>query len=156
MGDIQLEVSEFYALEDFPLAWRWTQSTHGAFFRGSLALIRPIAPDQAARLAQRLGTFDGADGLRTERFRSMAQSDATDPKAASEWLRSRLQAQGEDEVVVSWDAETAVLTSYELFLSHWSDFCYPGSDDVLVAPARVTWVLRYGHEEGVQLGLQPM
>jgi hypothetical protein len=38
-------------------------------------------------------------------------------------------------IVVSWDADTAVLTDTELFIEHWDDFCYPASDDVTVLPA---------------------
>ena len=55
-----------------------------------------------------------------------------------------------EAVLISWDARTAAMTDWELFVAHWDDFCYPASDDVTVFPLGGEWVLCYHHYEVFQ------
>ena len=48
-------------------------------------------------------------------------------------------------VTLSWQRDTALRTTWELFTARWDDFCYPSSDDVFVSPESGRWVLLYHH-----------
>jgi hypothetical protein len=56
-------------------------------------------------------------------------------------------------VTLSWDSDTALHTSWELFTARWDDFCYPASDDVFILPDSRGWVLLYHHAEGFSFGI---
>jgi len=49
--------------------------------------------------------------------------------------------------MVSWSEDLAIQTSWDVFTEYWSDFCYPASDDVTIAPVAGDWRLKYHHYE---------
>ena len=134
------------AITDFPLIWRWTRPTHALFSESELAGLHPISPAEAARIHDESHAFDLRDGLNQQYFDSVRveSADVPIPEGCS-WLRAQAPNLTE-QVTVSWDRDTALRTSWEFFTSHWDDFCYPSSDDVLILPESGSWVLRYHHE----------
>jgi hypothetical protein len=50
-------------------------------------------------------------------------------------------------VVLSWSPEIALVTTLNLFITHWDDFCYPMSDDATILPPDLSWKILYQHEE---------
>jgi hypothetical protein len=53
----------------------------------------------------------------------------------------------EEPVIVSWDRQLAVFTTWGVFCHYWDDFCFPISHDVLIWPVSEHWALFYHHEE---------
>jgi hypothetical protein len=134
-------------IANFPLIWRWTSAAHALFSESELAGLRPCSPIEAARIYDASRSFDLRDGLDPRHFSSVRDQSAeiSTPDGCS-WLRAQAPNLSE-QVVVSWDRETALRTSWEFFTAHWDDFCYPSSDDVLVSPEAGNWVLRFHHSE---------
>ncbi|MCX6924445.1 MAG: hypothetical protein NT154_14705 [Verrucomicrobia bacterium] len=125
-------------IEDFPLAWRWTKSSHSVLPPEVLAQIHPLSPQEAARL--RVSADASAQGaLVVSRF----IDELIDVR---DWLRS-IQPDGQASVYVTWSQALAVRTTWGIFTRYWDDFCYPSSDDVTVAPVAGTWRLVYCHDE---------
>jgi hypothetical protein len=138
-----MKPSEFVPMEEFELAWRWTQSTHALLPPDVLATIRPFAPSRAAEL-------DGQAGALAEVPPEANAVSFRAPWDAAEDIRLRLQRLGiEDQtpIVVSWDQRAAVATVWGTFVGYWDDFCYPSSDDVTVWPEGNGWILCYRHDE---------
>lgn len=61
-------------------------------------------------------------------------------------------ADTEQQVIVSWDKDTAVVASWGVFCDYWDDFCYAASDDVSAFPVSFDWVLFYQHGERFVFG----
>jgi hypothetical protein len=109
--------------------------------------LHPCSSAEAARIYDDSRSFDLRDGLDQQQINSIrTHSAAVSVSDGCSWLRAQAPNAAE-EIVVSWDRETALRTTWDFFTSHWDDFCYPASDDVLVVPDGKSWVLRYHHEE---------
>jgi hypothetical protein len=122
--------------QEFPLAWRWTQPSHSVLPAEVLAGIRPLSAPEAARLCT----------TASPRGSSVVSHSASDSADVSRWLRS-IQPDSQVPVYVGWSEELAVEMSWGIFTQYWDDFCYPSSDDVMVAPVTGTWQLVYHHHE---------
>jgi hypothetical protein len=124
-------------IQEFPLAWRWTQSSHTVLPPDVLARIRPLSSSKAAQVHQSSSRphSGAADCFSTE-----------DETSVRTWLR-RVQPDLLATVFVSWSADLAVETSWDIFTEYWDDFCYPSSDDVTVVPVAGSWRLIYHHYE---------
>ena len=63
-----------------------------------------------------------------------------------DWLLSQQNALT-TPVILSWDEETALNTTWGTFAHYWDDFCYPSSDDLVVFPDHLEWCVFYAHYE---------
>ena len=127
-------------IEEFPLAWRWTQPSHAVLPPDVLASMAPLRGEDTERLYRR----------GEEVFRSPVESRmlhvAQDPEVARAWLK-RLPFAASGRVFVAWDCSTGLSLPWEAFIAYWDDFCYPSSDDVFVFPQTGSGVLAWNHEE---------
>jgi hypothetical protein len=74
------------------------------------------------------------------------QTEGKETTEVRQWL-SALPIMPAASVIVSWDATTALVAPWRLFVQRWADFCYPSSDDLTVFPLEGGWVLAYYHDE---------
>jgi hypothetical protein len=123
-------------IQDFPLAWRWTQASHSVLPAEVLADIRPLSAPEAA----------GVQTVAPVGSASVVSHSAPDSGDVRRWLR-RVQPDLHMLIYVSWSKDLAVETSWDIFTEYWDDFCYPSSDDVTVVPVSGTWQLVYHHHE---------
>jgi hypothetical protein len=140
---IDLLETDFVSLDDFPLRWRFERDRRG-LSTDDLSRVRPLSAAAAATV-DRCAT-DACDEGWTSRL-TFRSDDA--PSVVLDRLRE-LPPAATETVLISWDARTAAVTDWELFVAHWDDFCYPASDDVTVLPAGGEWVLCYHHYEVFQ------
>ena len=145
----------FDSIDSFPLVWRWTSATHSLFDARTLRSIRPVDESDARRLRSRFDVFLGLSGvLRSEMFAGLQTSDAAEDNKAAQFL-SELPNPRSRKVLLSWKPGVAAVVPFELFRECWDDFCYPGSDDVLIIPESEDWFLIYHHWEQFELGRSP-
>ncbi len=123
-------------IEEFPLAWRWTQPSHSVLPAEVLADIRPLSAPEAASI--RMVAPAGSA--------SVVSHSASDSAEVCRWLRA-VQPDSQVRVYVSWSKDWAVEMSWNIFTEYWDDFCYPSSDDVTVVPVSGAWHLLYHHYE---------
>ncbi len=130
-------------IQEFPLAWRWTQPSHAVLPPEVLASIAPVSRSEAARL-QPCRPFEGVSVF-----------CSTDGSADVQgWLR-QMQPDDQALVYVSWNEDLAVKTRWGIFTDYWDDFCYPSSDDVTVVPLAGGWQLNYHHYEQFEYAKAP-
>lgn len=134
-------------ITDFPLIWRWTSPTHALFSPSELAGLHPCSAVEAARIDDESRHYLLPTGLDPQYFTDVhARSAETSLADGSVWLQAQVK-NTTDQVTVLWNSQTALRTSWVFFASHWDDFCYPLSDEVLVLPDDRSWILFYHHEE---------
>ncbi len=122
-------------IQEFPLAWRWTNPSHSVLPPEVLAGIRPLSASEAA----------GISTVSPE-IASVVSTAASDSVDVRRWLRI-VQPDSRVHVYVSWNRDLAVETSWRIFTEYWDDFCYPSSDDISIVPVGGTWQLIYHHYE---------
>lgn len=125
-------------VQDFPLAWRWTDSRYSVLPEAVLSQLQPLGTQEAQLAFERARSFQRASSIKHS-------ADLSDEDGCA-WLRAQ-HAGLSDIVTVSWSPECALRSSWQIFADHWSDFCYPSSDDLTVWPDSERWVLFYHHYE---------
>ncbi|MCX7004477.1 MAG: hypothetical protein NTV22_14565 [bacterium] len=151
MQAISITASDVRSLDEFPLRWRWTQSSHALFPEHELKLLIPLTSATAVRVCQLSAALCGRNGLHTEVLVNIVESDARQEEPARAWLAA-LPVSRDTQVIVSWDRATALMLPWWLFVCRWDDFCYPAADDVTVLPINGGWLLVYFHFELLQWG----
>ena len=133
-------MSEFQPISQFRLSWRWMSATHAVLPDDVLERIHPLAPWAARRDADRalVVCCVHADATFSASTRDVESTSGT---------LLALPVPRRTDIVVSWDEETAVETTWEVFCLYWPDFCYPGSDDVSIWSRHARWSLCYHHDE---------
>lgn len=101
------DTADYGPLERFPLLWRWTQESHALFSEEELSEIRPLQQG-AAKAAHEAG-------LRLSEKAELACPESLDvseltANVVTEWLQKLPVT--EDQVIVSWDIETAVQVNW--------------------------------------------
>lgn len=129
------------SIDEFPLAWRWTQPSHAVLPAEVLASILPMQSQETEILY-----------LRGEKLRSCnppvthAHHAAENEDATRAWLKA-LPLPPDARVSVVWDRTTGISVPWHAFLTYWDDFCYPSSDDLFVFPEAGNAVLASNHNE---------
>ncbi len=127
--------------EEFPLAWRWTDSLHAVLPRAVLLQLQPMEPHDAQRAFERARVLR----LRVQDPRVAHSADITAAEGR-DWLREQ-HGGLHDTVIIVWSSDCALRTTWEIFTDYWSDFCYAASDDVSIWPESELWALFYYHHE---------
>lgn len=139
-------------LKDFPLVWRWTDEKYAVLPPDVLSRIEPHTSALAHELFQQSLSFHGSDGLSEHIFSlKRMETSGVEPERVTDWLLT-CHEDKETCVFLSWQPNTAVSTSWEIFARYWDAFCYPASDDLSVWSEAHSWVLLYHHEELMQFG----
>ena len=138
---IEFAPSDFVSLDAFSLGWRFAPNRVGDLPVDVLLRIRPLTVGRAAAFA----AFARTQCEEAAEFGMTLRSDDA-PGAVREQLRA-LPPAAVAEVLISWDARTALVTDWQTFIAHWDDFCYPSSDNVTIWPLDASWTLCYRHYE---------
>jgi hypothetical protein len=146
---VTIDAADVVPMDQFPLAWRFTDERWDAR-RGSLrADLRPLRPARAGELAPRLAdacaVYHHGEGKPDVHIAAPCENEA-------DLVRTRdalgaLPIDADARIVVSWEPAIALETSWRTFAAQWQAFCYPGTDDVTISPLDERWVLCYHHWE---------
>ena len=142
-------------IREHPLAWRWTDADYAVLPDDALAQMEPMEQREAERLFQRSLCFLARDTLSPQEFTCVVRHSADlRAEVGRLWLREQ-RPDMSTQVIISWQQDAAIRTTWEVFTAYWDDFCYPHSDDVSVWPESERWALFYFHEEEFHLGRRP-
>ena len=133
-------------IQEFPLAWRWTDSRYSVLSDTVLSQLQPLGPHEARLAFERAQSFQQDSGI-------THSADVSDDEGCG-WLRASY-GDLSDIVTISWSSECALRTTWQIFTHHWSDFCYASSDDVSVWPDSERWILFYHHYEQFEFAQKP-
>ena len=153
MGVVMLAFSDldYVPLQQFSLRWRFTDRRCNQLSEAELAQIRPLSLSASGSVHRVIMSFVGDDKspFPARGFGNVTQCDTSgDAQVGRFWLEGVLPS-AENQVLVSWDANVAVVTMLSLFTRFWDDFCYPGSDDTTIVPFDLSWIVQYRHWEAL-------
>jgi hypothetical protein len=144
--------TDFVPLTGFSQRWRFADALYGQVSPDLERRIRPLAVGRAAEVgAKALARDPAPNGRHIDGVEFRAEAE---PSGVRAWLRS-LPVDPASNVVVSWDAQTAVVTDWEVFVAHWDDFCHASSDDVTIWAPEASWTLGYWHHEVFTFSSRP-
>lgn len=141
--------SDYLPIQTFRLHWRFTDPKYVQLTPAELARVHPLSPTASSAAHRAILTLIGERESPSPAVAIVSgmQFDASgDPHDARVWLERVLHGR-HCQVVVSWDADTAVVTTLPLFIKYWDDFCYPSSDDTTIIPFDLSWIVQYRHWE---------
>jgi hypothetical protein len=154
----ELEDADYEPLTSFSLLWRWTSPRYTELPTDVFERIRPIAQPKAALIdhyvTKRVNSEWPALGLKAESVRDVQVIDANDEheSVVREWLLS-LPIPLDETVIVSWNEDTAVTAPFAVVAEYWSDFFYLSSDDAVIIPPSVAWMLTWDHGGTFHFGI---
>lgn len=126
--------------------WRWTSANHVILPPDILEKIHYFSQDAMPAIFE-----EDKKRIVVVRNEPLVIIDSNDDSnAGEERISQELQKLGiaaQTTVILSWSEDCAVQTSWEIFVTYWSDFCYPGSDDVTIWSLGQPWTLLYFHYE---------
>jgi hypothetical protein len=123
-------------IEDFPLAWRWTNPKYTVFPQDILQQLIPLGADVAGKLSALVPHGFQNDVVDFE--------TAEDVDATQQWLASL--GVPPDRVWVVWDKVTALSIPWAVFCQYWNHICYPFADDIDIFQANEKLFLRWRHD----------
>ena len=144
---------DFQPMESFDLRWKWG-SDRCAITPDELAQIRPFSKSCAAKIWERSMQFveekHTGNSFRPSRdlFPHIVDLNLENQEVeeVQGWLFAQVERETEP-LIVCWDSNHAVLTSWPIFVFYWDDFCYALADDVSIWPISESWLLHFWHEE---------
>ncbi len=123
-------------ISEFPLTWRWTQSSHAMLPDHILAELQPLDLQSVLLLTNNIPSVFVAE---------FSRFAAVNEVATRQWLM-QLDISS-PRVTVVWRADLALSMPWTTFCQYWDDFCYPSSDnaDIFLECGRL--FLRWRHFE---------
>jgi hypothetical protein len=133
-------------INKFSLGWRWTDSKYSQFSEDELIQIKPLENIIARKYYE-----EGFSLLEKNyfipskhKFHKIENIQATQSKEVQNWLKDRITV---DDIILSWDKDTAITVNTNLFIKKWDDFCYPSSDDIVIMLKTKNSIILYHHSE---------
>jgi hypothetical protein len=151
---ITIDPADVVPMDQFPLAWRFTDERWSRRGAGALRDIRPLTARRAAELHGPLSALHHVARDASVEQVAAACQDEPGARRVGEAL-ARLAPFDQERIVLSWDASAALETSWRTFREQWEVFCYPGSDDLTITPLDERWVLCYHHWEEFSFAPRP-
>jgi len=111
--------------------------------------VRLLSPTKGRAIHTVLADYvsDRIYALSERYFADVEEFDASrDEAEVASWLRSHDADTGQD-VLVSHGSRGVYVVTWGLFYAHWSSFCMPASDDVVISPVSEAWILMYYHDD---------
>jgi len=150
---ITIDPADVVPMDQFPLAWRFTDERWSRRGAGALRDIRPLTARRAAELHAVLAAAHHVDREAGAEHVAAACHDEPGARLVGQGL-ARLPPADAERIVLSWDHGAALETSWRTFREQWEVFCYPGSDDLTISPLDGRWLLCYHHWEEFSFALR--
>lgn len=147
--------NEIIELNKFQLGWRFEPDEINEALKSNLSLIKPLSNQASLKLSEFLKESKLHDQFPFENdlFEEVEILGINDLEKSrfQEWLYKR-QPQLDKLVYLSWDDDTAAMTSWELFVKNYDYFHYSGSDDLTIFDLSLDWSILFHHASYVYFG----
>lgn len=152
--NIVIDDREIIPLNDFELGWRFEKTHCPDISESEKKQIRPVSEMESKRLNKVIDYFENENNLRNNYTQSDWISANAENDEKIERFRKMLEIALEkcnEDLILTWNRNTTLITTKDIFIKYWSDFLYPSSDDVTIISEKTNWVIFYQHFEVVNI-----
>ena len=143
---------DYIPFHSFSMKWRFTDPKYNVLPKKELMQVRPLTKKTSFHLHQYTIAFFKNFQLDIDQFESIEKLETPyENFLIMEWLWSKIPEENK-KIIISWDNENSVVTNRKIFCKYWDDFCYPGSDDVIIMSFDGKWLMHYFHGDQFQMG----
>ncbi len=140
--------------EQFKLKWRFTEEKYNVLPPHHLEQIQPL-DKLASRLISEVTDkmFSLRYQLNPDYFKFLEGYHLPETMEGEQLVKKWLYQRGlpfDHEVYVSWDSNTAAITTWKMIVKYWTDFDY--GDDLVVVDKSLNWILVFFHYDYIQFG----
>jgi hypothetical protein len=147
-------------MDQFPLKWRFTDPKYRVLPPIHLVQVKPLTPIDARRLWDTILQADLHNDVPFTNgyFRTVDSTvvgDSHENQAEDRRVRKWLFQRGihfRQRVLLSYQPEWAIETTWKMLIKYWTDFYYPISDDLTVFDGSFKWALLFYHEHEIFFG----
>ena len=140
--------------DQFELKWRFTEEKYNVLPAHHLEQIRPLDKPASRLISDITGKMFGLQyGLNREYFKHIEGFRVSEAMESEHLAKKWLYERGlpfEQDVYVSWDTNTAAITTWKMLVKYWTDFDY--GDDLVVVDQSLSWILVFFHYDYIQFG----
>ena len=149
MNILGIEIGElkFLPMDQFNLNWRFTDPECNQLPISDLEKIQPLASVISEQFSKVLSKFGNHSILAESDDSFRTDLDIVDANLVKKWLSEKVNGSDQNVFLHWYFGNYSVMTTWDIFIKYWDDFCYPSSDDVFIFPASADWILFYCHEE---------
>ena len=148
--NIEIDSIEIIPLEKFELGWRFDKTNNPDVSESEKDLILALSEDESKRLNKIIDFFENENYLKDKYSETDWMSASSENQQKVERFRNQLEivlTPWNEDILISWQRKIVLKTTKEIFLKYWTDFLYPGSDDVTIISEKTHWILFYKHFE---------
>lgn len=142
-------------MENFKLKWRFTNSLWNKLPERNVHQIIPLSNIGANEISKIIKKEKTSLNIpfTHDYFRVIDKAKilSNNEKIIENWLLARAISP-QQEIILYWDDETAVITNWKTFVEYFDDFFYGGSDDLEVFSETLDWMLLCFHEDELYFG----
>ena len=143
-------------MEQFPLKWRFTDPRYRALPLVHLEQVRPLSSESSRRLWDLTLPLHKELPFTAGFFRvvesiALDNADRTAIRGVRKWLFSR-GVPFKSSVLLSYQPEWAIATTWKMVVKYWNDFWYPGTDDLTIVDESLAWALLLWHDREAFFG----
>jgi hypothetical protein len=144
-----LQPRDYRPIDSWPFGWRFVDTDRIEIPRPDLDRIRPLS-EAASRSAWDHAAVLHGSGYRnrfteTDGFEVNGRWSAELEDPVTAWLEEVIPPTNAP-LFLSWTERMAVETVRDVFVRHWSAFCYP-VEDLVAWPRHEAWVLAFDYKQ---------
>lgn len=155
MIDLDQLESEVVPMDGFELKWRFTDPNYDELPDAHLKRLKPLSVKAAKELLEFIHTtgLHGDFPFKKDFFRSIDKAliNENNEKEIKKWLYER-GLPFDKNVILSWDANNAMVVPWKLLIKYFNIFYYGVSDDLTVFDPSLSWALLFFHEDEIYFG----
>lgn len=148
--NIQIDKREIIPLNDFELGWRFDKGHNSDISDYDKKEILALSENESKRLNKVIDYYE----IESNRIGKYLETDWFSANSENKDKVERFRNQVEkylkpfnEDIIISWERKLTLKTKKNIFIKYWTDFLYPGSDDVTIISERTNWILFYNHCE---------
>jgi hypothetical protein len=155
MIDFQNIAENRIELNEFQIKWRFTDPLYNQLPAEHLEQLTPLNKEAS----NFLWNYISESGLHqhepfgNEFFKTVNSTRIYEgnEQEIKKWLYQR-GLPFSKQVYLSWQPETAMITTWKLVVKYFDDFFYGGSDDLTVIDESLNWAVLFHHEDEIYFG----
>lgn len=138
-------------IENYPLKWRFDsmKADELADFDDNLTILNKKGCEKIAGFIENWNLHSDFPFKKDLFFKNDYFSIVDNTDTQIETKLDSLGFEDTKKILLEWDDETAVLTNWRFLKIHFSDFFYPGSDDITVFDESMQWSILIHHSETI-------